>query len=319
MRRRTSNRSSPSGDACRKNNQADAFRQVFGRQPVTESDWLTAAALDPHSYDPKNNGVEANIVVGRIQSVPGQGVVRTNLFIPSKNVWAPATGWPPYDNNLGDNRGFSPTAGPEDSRVTIYTDFDNGIVVARQNPSINADTGEVRTGAPSISAVQQANGSVLIQYNAADPFSPGGQDLAKAGGISVNGRLGISPSDNGIRVAGDDITTFPALEVYSDRGGTTTPLLQSWPSFRDDAAGPLTGLPFDKDLGDPSVITSFNSLVPQLSGLDLQPESAPEPMAPVPPLSIVPPGNFTPFGPATDAPTVRLYTPLEGNEFTPHP
>ncbi|MET0863741.1 MAG: hypothetical protein ABWZ98_05355, partial [Nakamurella sp.] len=102
-------------EAERKSNQAEAFRQVFGRAPTTDSDWLTAAALDPHSYDPKNNGVQANVVVGRIQPVPGQGVVRTNLFIPSKDVWAPASGWPPYDNNLGDNRGFSPTAGPEDS------------------------------------------------------------------------------------------------------------------------------------------------------------------------------------------------------------
>jgi hypothetical protein len=179
---------------------------VFGHTPVTDSDWLTAAALDPHSYDPTNQGVEANVILGRIQPVPGQGVVRTKLFIPSEDVWAPATGWPPYDNNLGDNRGFSPTAEPEDSRVTIYTDFENGIVVARQNPSIDA--------------VQQANGSVLIRYNAADPFSPGGEGLAKASGISVNGTLGISPSSNGIRVAGDDITTFPALEIYSDRNGT---------------------------------------------------------------------------------------------------
>jgi hypothetical protein len=63
----------------------------------------------------------------------------------------------------------------------------NGVVVARQNPSINADTGEVRAGTPSVDAVQQANGSVLIRYNAADPFSPGGEGLAKGSGISVNG------------------------------------------------------------------------------------------------------------------------------------
>jgi hypothetical protein len=34
-------------------------------------------------------------------------------------------------------------------------------------------------------------------------------------------------------------------------------------------------------------------------------------------MSIVPPGNFTPFGPAGDAPTVRVYTPLQGTEFLP--
>ncbi len=124
--------------------------------------------------------MEANIVVARVKPVPGQGVVRTNLFIPSKDVWAPARELPlfnghllPYDNNLGDNRGFDPSVVPEESRVAIYTDFENGIIVARQNPSVNADTGQVRAGRPDISAVQQTDGAVLLRYNAADPFSPG--------------------------------------------------------------------------------------------------------------------------------------------------
>lgn len=301
----------------RTKNQIDAFREVFGRNPVSDSDWLTASALDPHSYDPKNQGVEANVVVGRIEPVPGQGVVRTNLFIPSEDVWAPTVGLPPYDNNLGDNRGFSPTAGPEASRVAIYTDFDNGIVVARQNPSINADTGEVRTGTPSIGAVQTADGGVLINYNAADPFSPGGESLAKGSGISVNGTLGIVPSDTGPRVGGDDVTTFPALEVYSDRGGTTTTLLQEWPTFFDNAAGPLAGLPFDKDVGDPIVVPSFNNVVPQMVPPVIPGVGEPAPIPVLPPTTIVPPGNFTPFGPPGDAPAVRQYTPLQGTEFLP--
>ena len=79
-------------DTVQKRNQIEAFRRTFGRDPVSDSEWATAAALDPHSYNPKNNGVEANIVVARIKPVPGQGVVRTNLFIPSKDVWAPV-GW----------------------------------------------------------------------------------------------------------------------------------------------------------------------------------------------------------------------------------
>lgn len=301
----------------RTRNRIEAFRDVFGRDPVSDSDWWTASALDPHSYDPKNQGVQANVVVARIDPVPGQGVVRTNLFIPSEDVWAPTLGWPPYDNNLGDNRGFSPTAGPESARVAIYTDFDNGIVVARQNPSINADTGQVRTGTPSIGAVQASGGGVLIQYNAADPFSPGGESLAKGSGISVNGTLGIVPSDTGPRVGGADVTTFPALEVYSDRGGATTTVLQEWPTFFDNAAGPLTGLPFDKDVGDPTVISSFNSVVPQVfpSAVPGGDEPAPVPVAP--PMSVVPPGNFTAFGPAGDAPTVRVYTPMQGTESLP--
>lgn len=305
--------SRPEPESNRRKNEVEAFRGVFGRDPVGDSDWLSAAALDPHSYSTKNQGVSPSIAVARIEPAPGQGVVRTNLFIPSEDVWNPQIAVPPYDNNLGDNRGFSPTAGPEDSRVTIYTDFDNGLIVARQNPSINSDTGEVRTGTPSIGAVQQSNGAVLIQYNAADPFSPGGGDLAVASGISVNGTLGIAPSELGPpRVGGADVTTFPALEIYSDRGGTAMPLLKEWPTFLDNAAGPLVGLPFDKDVGDLSVVHSFNSVVPQpvLPTLEVPRGVAPVPLTP--PMSVLPPGNFTPFGPPTDAPEVRVYTTMTG-------
>lgn len=298
-------------------NQIDAFRAMFGRDPVSDIDWATAAALDPHSYNPKNNGVPPNIVVARINPVPGQGLVRTNLFIPGEQVWAPKLGWPPYDNNLGDDRGFSATAGPEDSRVSIYTDFENGIVVARQNPSVNSDTGQVRTGTPSVEALQQPNGSVLIRYNAADPFSPGGEGLAKASGISVNGTIGIAPSPSGPRIGADDVTTFPALEIYSDRGGTTSPLLQSWPSFTDDASGPLVGLPFDKDLGDPGVIASFNSVVPKLTVPEVP--GLPEPPRTLPPMTVLPPGNLTPLGPVTDPPAVRIHRPLQGHELVSPP
>nr|WP_255497180.1 MULTISPECIES: hypothetical protein [unclassified Mycolicibacterium] len=315
-------------DPIQKRNQIEAFRGVFGRDPVSVADWETAAALDPHSYNPKNNNVDANIVVARITPVPGQGVVRTNLFIPSKDVWAPALELPPfdnghllpYDNNVGDNRGFSPYVGPEDSRVAIYTDFENGLVVARQNPSINADTGQVRTGTPDVSAVQQSNGSVLIRYNAADPFSPGGETPAKAIPFSVNGILGISPGVGGPH-AGGEVTTFPALEIYSDRNGTTTPLLQSWPTITDDASGPMLGLLPHKEVGDGTVVTSFNSVVPQLEPPNLGPVHGPQPLPITPPMSIVPPGNLTPFAPATagEVPVIRTYTPLQGNEFLPAP
>lgn len=301
----------------RTKNRIDAFREVFDRDPVSDSDWSTASILDQHSYDPKNLGVNATVVVGRIDPVPGQGVVRTNLFIPSEDVWAPAVGIPPYDNNLGDNRGFSPAAGPEASRVAIYTDFENGVIVARQNPSINADTGQVRPGTPSIGAVQTSDGGVLIQYNAADPFSPGGESLAKGSGISVNGTLGIMPSESGPTVGGDDVTTFPALEVYNDRGGTTTTVLQEWPTLTSDSSGPMAGLPFDKDVGNPAVIPSFNSVVPHMVPPVVPGTGEPAPIPLTPPMSIVPPGNFTSFGPASDAPTVRVYTPLDGTEFLP--
>jgi hypothetical protein len=102
-------------EANRTYNQMKAFEEVFGHAPLSSSDWATAAALDPHSYNAKNAGVAPNIVVGRIEPVRGQGVVRTNFFIPNEDAVAPA-GLPPFYNmNLGDNRGFNPTTGPKNS------------------------------------------------------------------------------------------------------------------------------------------------------------------------------------------------------------
>jgi hypothetical protein len=79
--------------------------------------------------------------------------------------------------------------------VSILVDHDNGLIVARQNPSVNASTGAVRTGTPSVSAVR----------------------LAKAIPMDVNGTPAIAPSATGPHVGGD-VTSFPALEVYGDRG-----------------------------------------------------------------------------------------------------
>ncbi|WP_414686556.1 hypothetical protein [Mycobacterium sp.] len=250
-------------EANRQQNQIDAFTKVFGRPPSSQADWDTAAALDPHSYNPKDGGVHPNIVVQRITPVPGQGVVRTNLFIPGHGVVNPQADWPPYHENLGDNRSFSATAGPESSRVAITVDYENGIIVTRQNPSVDAKTGQIRTGTPSVSAVQKSNGAVLISYSAADPMSPGGEALAKFTTFDVNGKIAIQPSDAGPRVGGI-VTNFPAIEIYSDRAGATEPLVQAWPHFVDGPLGPEAGLWWHKDIGDPTVLPSFGDQRPGL-------------------------------------------------------
>ncbi len=297
-------------EANRTHNQMKAFEQVFGRAPLSAADWTTAAALDPHSYNDKNAGVPPNIVVGKIEKVPGQGVVRTNLFIPGDEVIAPSS--TVYDMNVGDNRGFSPTAGPEDTRVALVVDYDNGIVIARQNPSVNADTGEVRTGTPSIGAVQQSDGSVLIGYNAADPFSPGGEEIAKGAQISVNGRIGIEPTVDGPR-GGGDVTNFPALEIYNDRPGLgTTALVQSWPMVADEELGPLVGLPFHKPVGDASIVLGFNDVHPQLippATLPHMPGAEPPVMPVTPPMVSLPKADLTPLGPVGSPPVIRVDDP----------
>ncbi|WP_284236020.1 hypothetical protein [Mycobacterium antarcticum] len=62
-------------EADRRRNEEAAFKGVFGREPVSSADWSTAAALDPHSYDPDVQGLPPEIRVARVAPVPGQGVV----------------------------------------------------------------------------------------------------------------------------------------------------------------------------------------------------------------------------------------------------
>lgn len=299
--------SAPVTTADRRQNQIDAFKQVFGREPTSTADWETAAILDPNSYDAKNDGIPPNIVVGRITPVPGQGVVRTNLFIPGRSVLTPETRWPPYGDNHGDDRGFSATAGPEDSRVSIYVDYENGLIVARQNPSIDMRSGQVRVGTPTISAVQKGNGGVLIKYNTADPFSPGGEDLAKGMPVSVNGTIAIEPSTAGLRVGGN-VTNFPAVEIYNDRtASSTATLLQAWPKYVDGSLGPISGLWWDKPIGDPSLLSSFDDPhsihVPPLPG-------NPPALSHIPVVVMSPP-DTSPLGPVEHPPQVRIDDPTK--------
>lgn len=253
----------PSQNAeARLQNQIDAFQRLFGRPPSSTADWETAAALDPHSYDPKNAGVPPNIVVGRINPVPGQGVVRTNLFIPSASVKDPTLGWPLIDDNAGDDRGFDPTATPEDSRVSLEIDYENGVVIARQNPSVNLTTGQVRTGTPTIKVAQRGDGSVYIDYAAADPFSPGGDAVGKET-VCVKGDLVVRPGVESPRIGGV-ATSFPALEVYSDRPGAyglpaTSTMDRMWPRYVGPW-GPEVGLPWSTDIGDPRLLADFQGL-----------------------------------------------------------
>lgn len=152
------------GSNERRQNQIDAFRVATGRDPKTPNDWRTAAMLDENSYVDKNGGVASNVVVGHIESVAGQGSVQTNLFIPGEEAWYPDPLGGISGHNLGDGRGFNPNAGPEASRVALYVDYENGLVVARQNPSIDTRTGEIKVGSPQVTVSQNPNGSVLIDF-----------------------------------------------------------------------------------------------------------------------------------------------------------
>ncbi|MGB3664258.1 DUF4226 domain-containing protein [Mycolicibacter algericus] len=241
---------SPASADERRLNQIDAFKQVFGRDPVSASDWKTAAALDAHTYDPKFQGVDSEIRVARIDPVPGQGVVRASQWI--EQPWVNRLG----SHDAGNDRGPNPRFDPEDTKVTTYIDYDNGIVVMRQNPSaeLNIDGAPVRVevGVPRGSVTQTPDGSVRIKYDAANPLAPGvsADPRGPLGShrLSVNGDLVFTPGPDGVHVDGTR-TDYPSLEVYQDLPGGSTRTVLIDPAQSGSTNGPLFNLPFHHEVG----------------------------------------------------------------------
>ncbi|MDI3313721.1 MAG: hypothetical protein QJR12_05390 [Mycobacterium sp.] len=236
-------------EASRHQNQIDAFKQAFGREPVSATDWETAAALDPHSYDPKYQGVPPEIRVVRIRPVPGQGEVRVSQWIEQRDVWsAPGT------RDMGDNRTASPNFDPGNARVTTYIDYENGVVVLRQNPSVQLDhdggPGPVKVGIPQGSVTQLPDGSVRIKYDAGNPFapSPSRHPPDPLHSWTVNGDLVFTPGPQGVHVDGTR-TNYPSMEVYQDlpSGPTRTVLID--PARAGSSEGPVMNLPRHHDVG----------------------------------------------------------------------
>jgi hypothetical protein len=241
---------SPDGD--RRQNEIDAFKQVFGREPTSAADWETAAALDPHSYDPKYQGVGPQIKVVKIRPVPDQGVLRVSQWIPQRDVIS----FPPPNRDFGNDRGPDPHFDPGNTKVTTYIDYENGIVVMRQNPSIeetpDGGPGRVMVGEPQGSVMQATDGSVRIKYDAGNPFAPGivrdPQGPFAGHAETVNGDLTFTPGAGGVQVGGTR-TDYPSMEIYQDLpdGSTHTVLID--PAQSGSSLGPATNLPFHHDVG----------------------------------------------------------------------
>lgn len=242
---------SPSQDQ-RRHNQIEAFKQVFGRDPSSAADWETAAALDSQTYDSKFSGAKSEIRVVRIRPVPGQGVVRVSQWIEQRDVTSSLTG----NRDLGNNRGADQHFDPEDTKVTTYIDYENGIVILRQNPSVEETPtgapGTVKVGTPKGSVTQLADGSVRIKYDAGNPFAP--SITADTNGpfaghtITVNGDLVFTPGPEGVHVNGTR-TDYPSLEAYQDFPGGSTRTLLIDPAQSTSSVGPMFNLPFHHDVG----------------------------------------------------------------------
>lgn len=235
---------------CRRN-EAAAFREIFGREPSSSVDWQTAAVLDPHSYDPDADGVAPEIRVVEIDPVPGQGLVRVGQWIEQRDVTSG-----PWKRDLGNTRVADPHFDPADTKVTTYVDYENGLVVMRQNPSVeltaDGGPGQVRVGVPEAVVQQTSDGAVRIQYDAANPFAP---DIAKDppwplqdNAWTVNGDLVFSPTGEGVRVDGTR-TNYPSVEVYQDfpDGSSRTVLIDA--AVAGNSTGPMVNLPQHHDVG----------------------------------------------------------------------
>ncbi|WP_445167509.1 hypothetical protein ACTXG7_27545 [Mycolicibacterium sp. Dal123E01] len=236
----------------RRQNQIDAFHKISGRDPVSKSDWMTAASLDPNTYSPKFNGKPSTVEVVRIRPVPGQGVVRSSQWIPQRDVYS----WPLGSRDLGNDRGPNPDFDPEDTKVTTTIDYDNGIVVIRQNPSVmenhDGSPGEVRCGTPTGTVTQLQDGTVRVKYDAGNPFAPGitrdPNGPMQGHLVTVNGDLVFTPVADGVHVDGTR-TNYPSMEVYQDMPDGSTHTV-----FIDNAAsgspvGPGMNLPRHHDIG----------------------------------------------------------------------
>ncbi|RDI61341.1 hypothetical protein [Nocardia pseudobrasiliensis] len=273
---------------------AAAFQQIFGRPPTSPSDWSTAEALNPKSYTPEFQGVHPEIRVVRINPVPGQGVVRMSQYIEQRDVSDPDFPMRPGARDLGNNRTADPNFDPEHSKVTTYIDYENGIVVMRQNPSVrendDGSPGHVTVGAPDGRVWQNPDGSVRIQYEATNPLAPGiatKPPFSDGHHVSVNGDLVISPGPNGVTVNGTR-TDYPSMEVYQDGPDGRTRFSYVDPAKSGSSLGPAMNLPFHHDIGlGPTAFRPFHEWNNQYDV----------------------PGNPKPsttFGPVTDPPRVPV-------------
>lgn len=282
----------PSPVAALTTAQVTAFTAAVGHPPVTANDATTAAMLDPTTQQAKYRGMSSVVETFPITPRPGGGIVRVNLFIPGQSVFN-------IDSmNLGDNRDFDPHAAPDASRVSLYVDYDNGLVVARQNPSDS--TGlmtqalgptDVAVGTPSIGVHQADDGRIAIDYNAKDPFALTGTGDV---GWSVNGDMIIDPGTNGTPMSvsgtrGD----FPSLEVYATSPTGDTSTLYQYRAT-GSAFGPMTALPFHGSYGSPRPDVPWPTTPPTVVP-GVVPTPTPTPTTPATP---------TPTAPATPTPSM---------------
>lgn len=225
-----------------------AFEQVYGHAPVTKQDWAKAYFLDPASTDPAVKGTPGSVVVGKIKPVPGQGTVKGSLFIKDKLVFDPGAskGSDPRSylswQDFGNNRGFDKNFDPKNAKGSFMIDYDNGVVMFRQNPTHDTN-GDVTIGKPDVRISQSQNGTVRMDYELPNPGSNIGPiNAPELLGKPVAGNIFVSPGPSGPTASGL-IGNYPSAEIYGvpSDGGSTRVLLQG-DQFNHTVMGPMLEL-----------------------------------------------------------------------------
>lgn len=141
------------------------------------------------------------------------------------------------------------------ARVTTIVDYENGVVVVRQNPSVrenpNGSSGEVRVAAPTAHVFQAPDGSVRIQYQAHDAFAPGiaaDPDVFGSHTWTVNGDLVYTPGPGGVQVSGTR-SDYPSMEIYQDLPDGSTHTVWYDKARAGNSLGPELNLPWHHDVG----------------------------------------------------------------------
>lgn len=275
-------------------------------------DWETAHALNPNSYDPKYLGAKPEIRVVRINKVENQGVIRMGAFIREDQV----LNWFTRKYNSGDNRGPRENFDPEHTRVSMYVDYKNGVVVIRQNPSIELEGGRAvraKSAVPEAQVWQAKDGSVRIRYSGHDAFVPSVSPTLGTvnGDIVVTPGKGVAgtPGSTGATVDGQ-ITRYPWMEIYQDapNGNRHTIGVLPAPAVIDnEKVGPNAGLWLNRDIGvGREAIAPFQRTI----------ESDPRAMRGAPAVDLTVDQPFAAAGPVGSAPKAPVYA--DGGDVRGH-
>lgn len=189
----------------------------------------------------------------RIDPIPGRGCIRINLFIQ-----APSVVWKGIPLGAGDARSFRTNAGVQNSRASIWVDFETGLVTAAANfsdtpigryPAFETVVGSFGRGTEG--SLNSCGTTIVNSY--IDPFS--WQCQAARNQVVIAPRSGnetlrlryrfITGANAALRGAGPDVPAIDGVLAFN-ASGLVCATRDSFPSievYRDQSSSVAGGLP----------------------------------------------------------------------------